>query len=1013
MARSVMFKEPKNNVHMNRFLVNAFMVIAASVLTIIYNYHILLVKDAGYITMGLLYAVKYIPTILVAALGGAVPGMICVLIVFSFRTFISSSFSYLTFIYLLVVCVVDVLSRRKWFAKRSKIIPCTIFLQILVGNIWGLIMLLLDGNGVEIFSVGQCFFVFMNEFPGCFAGCLATYLLFKHIPDEKKLLLGNGKYYVNPMILDEEDRHVVEGRSKIGLVVMNVIVIEALVLGFSAELASNTLIPSMEKELSVGHFDHIDAKKALASAKSAEAMELIVSKTLMRDVEEEQSFFFEAISSGLGFINIKFSIRLAMLIAIIVIPLAVFMNRYAQRRIAEPIRQLSRAVSKIYTANDASIHENIDAIHSLDINTKDEIEELYHSVDLTFYRLVEYIELVKNRQAIEAQLESEKTANEAKSRFLSNISHEIRTPINAVLGFDEMILRETDDPEILSYARDIQNSGKTLLALINDVLDFSKIEAGKLELIPVEYDLASLMNDVLNMSNLRARDKQLTLDTKVNENIPHVLFGDEIRIKQCIINLMTNAIKYTEKGVVSLTVDFNEIEPEDPETEDAHQIMMTVKVADTGIGIKDDDIERLTVAFERIDEKKNRTIEGTGLGINIVNMLLDLMGSKLEVKSEYGVGSEFSFSVVQDVVDWEPIGDFEARFKENIDEPEYRENFRAPDARILAVDDTRTNLTVIEGLLKKTKIRIDTAASGMEALELVKKNKYNIIFLDHRMPEMDGIQTFHAMEEMEDNLNKETPVVALTANAISGSREMYFREGFANYMSKPVDPGKLEEMILSYLPREIVAKPGDPGYEVSEDNHDDEKAAMQALLKLNGVDVNAAIERCGSASVARDVMKDFRLAINEKADLIEKYLKEVDVKNYTILVHGLKSSARAIGALELSEKAAHLEACGNDGDISEINDLSPDLLETYREYYTKLEPLISDEESDKPVISKEELESAYASIKEFVTASYFDSADDIMKMLEDYKVPKSEKHKYHEIKRLMAAVDRDGLLNIL
>jgi CheY-like chemotaxis protein len=366
-------------------------------------------------------------------------------------------------------------------------------------------------------------------------------------------------------------------------------------------------------------------------------------------------------------------------------------------------------------------------------------------------------------------------------------------------------------------------------------------------------------------------------------------------------------------------------------------------------------------------------------------------------------------------VDWDPVGDFSENARELKKQGgNYSESFRAPDARILVVDDTRTNLTVIEGLLKQTRIRIDTATSGMDALKLVGQNRYDIIFLDHRMPEMDGIQTFHAMQEMEGNLNRQTPIIALTANAISGSREMYFKEGFTNYMSKPVDPLKLEDMILMYLPKELVTMLGDEDLAEGDNKQDDlEKAALQELLKISGIDVNTAIERCGSALTAKDVCRDFWLSIDERAGLIERYESEKNIKDYTTYVHGLKSSARAIGALDLSEKAEYLESCGNNEKLEEISDKTPELLNLYRSYIQRMQPLFEEDDSGKPAISKEELEGAFSSIREFVEASYYDSADDIMTMLEEYSIPKEYRSKYHDVKRLLAAVDRDGLLNIL
>lgn len=1005
------------NIFSNKVFLQAFMVVIATIIHITYNNHILYVNADNYLQSGIAYTFKYIPIMLVTALGGAVPGMISVLILFLYKTIVYSSFSYLTFIFLLVACTVDVFTRKRFFDRWYKAGLVMILLQLETGVFWPILLWLLSGKDVSTVTSIKFLQYFFNELPGCFAGCLIIYFLYKKLPDEKKLLFSNGRYYVDPEILNDDDRYEVEGRSRIGKVVMQVIVFEAIILGISAEIASNTLVPTM-KYVNASKEYVVNIEEDWDYINNAELLESRVSFRLEREYEMSVDAE-EKYAMNLGLKDSQFSVKLAMLISIIVIPLAIFVNRYAQKRIADPIRNLSSAVSDIYNSNDLELNDKVGEVHNLSISTKDEIEELYHAIDLTFYRLMEYIDLVKSRQSIEDQLEVEKSANEAKSRFLSNISHEIRTPINAVLGFDEMILRESNDESILGYARDIQGSGKTLLALINDILDFSKIEAGKMEIIPVEYEVSSLVNDLVNMASMRAKDKNLAFNVNVNKDIPHILYGDEVRLKQCILNIVTNAIKYTEEGSVTLDIDYEEVEPAEEimEPEDLDNIMIKVKVTDTGIGIKEEDIGKLSTAFERIDEKRNRTIEGTGLGINIVNSLLNMMDSKLNVQSEYGKGSIFSFELQQRVVNYEPIGDFAATYKETIkNTADYQETFHAPDGKILVVDDTRTNLTVIVGLLKRTMLQVDTATSGMEALEKVKETKYDIIFLDHRMPEMDGIQTFHAMKEMEGNINLETPVVALTANAISGSREMYYKEGFDNYMSKPVDPGKLEEMILFYLPKAKVSKPGDENFVSNADQtNEEEKAAMQELLKVSGVDIEYAIERCGSAAAAVDVMKDFRLAIDERSGLIEKYFREKDIPNYTIYVHGLKSSAKAIGAIDLSERAEYLEKCGNDNWIEEIIDLTPELLSLYRSYLTKLKSLAHEDEEDssKEMIDPAELEGAYGSIKEFISASYFDSAEDIMQMLEEYRIPPDYKAKHKEIKRLLAAVDRDGLLEIL
>ena len=412
-----------------------------------------------------------------------------------------------------------------------------------------------------------------------------------------------------------------------------------------------------------------------------------------------------------------------------------------------------------------------------------------------------YLEELKEQKAIAD------SANRAKSTFLANMSHDIRTPLNAVLGMDEMILRESREKDTLSYAADIQSAGNTLLSLINDILDISKVEEGKLEIIPVRYELSSLIFDLVNMIRDRAAKKGIAFHLKVNEKIPHLLFGDEIRIRQCVMNLLTNAVKYTMEGSVALEVDFAELS----EGPAGKRINLSFKVTDTGIGIKEEDMEALFTPFQRLEEKRNRNIEGTGLGMSIVQELLSLMGTKLSVISEYGKGSTFGFSVEQGVIGEESVGDITARIEGSREITSYQESFTAPDARILVVDDTEVNLTVIKNLLKKTLLQIDTALSGREALSLSEVNSYDAIFLDHMMPDMDGIETLHEMKKRPESEN--IKFIALTANALSGDREKYIKEGFFEFLSKPVDPERLEKLLLRILPKEKIMPPNEPGKE--------------------------------------------------------------------------------------------------------------------------------------------------------------------------------------------------------
>lgn len=412
--------------------------------------------------------------------------------------------------------------------------------------------------------------------------------------------------------------------------------------------------------------------------------------------------------------------------------------------------------------------------------------------------------LLKFNRKLSVAAEAANQANEAKSYFLSTMSHDIRTPMNAILGMNEMILRDSREDKILSYSENIRIAGNTLLGIINDILDFSKIEAGKMEIINVEYNFASLLNDLVNMVQRKADEKGLSFRLEVDPNIPTLLQGDEIRIKQVITNILSNAVKYTKEGEVVFSISSSKCE-DDPETVNLH-----VSVKDTGVGIKPEDLGRLFEAFERFEEKKNRNIEGTGLGMAIAQSFLNMMGSKLQVESEYGVGSDFSFDLKQKVMKWEPIGEFDTAVKQLMNNRElYRVKFAAPKARILVVDDNEINLKVFVSLLGDTKMQIDTADSGDAGIALFKRNFYDVIFLDHMMPDKDGIETIKEMKERNDTPNQKTPVICLTANAISGMRETYINAGFDDYLTKPIDTNKLESMLLTYLPQDLVTSAED------------------------------------------------------------------------------------------------------------------------------------------------------------------------------------------------------------
>lgn len=398
---------------------------------------------------------------------------------------------------------------------------------------------------------------------------------------------------------------------------------------------------------------------------------------------------------------------------------------------------------------------------------------------------------------LRASQHAEERANHAKTIFLANMSHEIRTPINTILGMDEMIIRETKEPLIREYAINIQNSGKLLLALISDVLDFSRIEAGKMEITSDEYEVSSMLNDIVNMATVKTEAKGLRFNVEADERIPHLLYGDEMRIRQVITNILNNAVKYTPKGEVTLHIGWKLVAPS--------RMDMYIDVSDTGVGIRKEDMDKIFLSFERLDVGKNKSIEGSGLGLSITGRLLELMHGKMEIESEYGKGSTFHITIPQKIIDYEPIGDFKAMYERSIQmRKNYQETFIAPDAKALIVDDNDMNLAVAKGFLKKTQIQIKTAMSGQECLDILLKEKFDIIFMDHMMPNMDGIETLKHIQEEYGDIYENVPIIALTANAISGAKEMYLSKGFSDYLAKPIEADKIESILLKYLPKEFI-----------------------------------------------------------------------------------------------------------------------------------------------------------------------------------------------------------------
>lgn len=706
----------------------------------------------------------------------------------------------------------------------------------------------------------------------------------------------------------------------------------------------------------------------------------------------------------------------------------------------------------------------------------------------------------------QANIEIEKIAN-MKSDFLANMSHEIRTPMNAVIGLAEMALREDLPPNAKDYINQIKSSGKTLLTIINDILDFSKVESGKMDIVEEEYEPVSVIHDVSSIISTRLEKEDVEFILDMNPNIPRRLVGDNIRIKQIIINLANNAVKFTKTGQVKLSFDYKEIDSDD--------IELLFSVEDTGIGIKKNDIEKLFQSFQQLDSKRNRNIEGTGLGLAISKQLLTLMHGDINVESTYGLGSTFSFTLPQKVIDMEPsitlnhpekktlygyidnsyvltqlkedlerlgfcyenvafpdmlmttikeeetyifleLKSFTPALQEYISKHQnitaiilvnYKSNvtydmtnvivakkpisslflaaifneevhafdtqeasdefydFTAPEAKIIIVDDNTINLTVCEGLLEPLAMQIETATSGPEAIDKITNTQYDLILMDHMMPEVDGVETTHIIRRFHKEYDN-IPIIALTANAVSGIKDMFIKEGMNDFIAKPIEVRILVSKLKRWLPKAKVKNINTQNTQAGKENRIQQQEAAPPVIK--DLDTAAALKLLGSAKLFRTVLKDYYHAIPKKHALIQKYLAEKNWHNYTIEVHALKSASKQIGATKLSEDAAELEAAGNALNEALILEKTPALLELYAHYEEILKPFFPEDEDDdvgatnKELITKPVLSEAFSKLQDAMDDLDMDGMEAVKDMLSAYRF---EGHALELYKKLCTAIE--------
>ncbi|MCR5054403.1 MAG: response regulator, partial [Lachnospiraceae bacterium] len=557
-------------------------------------------------------------------------------------------------------------------------------------------------------------------------------------------------------------------------------------------------------------------------------------------------------------------------------------------------------------------------------------------------------------------------ANNAKTEFLTSISHEIRTPINAMLGFNEMIMRDAGDDTIVGYANNADRAGRQLLSIVNGLLDMGQIASGKMSIVPEEYNPAVMLSDVYEMQTVKAGEKELNLSIYADENTPSILIGDALRIRQIITNLVSNAIKYTNEGSVDLIMECGK--------RDGDNLDLIIKVTDTGIGIKEESIPYLYDTFTRFDKEANKHIEGTGVGLSVTKNLVDMMDGTIDVKSIYGEGTTFTVVLPQKIMDTEPIGKIEDYISRR--EEVKSESFIAPRASLLVVDDNEMNLSVFSGLVSTIKADVDEALSGAEMLELIKKKKYHIIFLDHMMPEMDGVETLEKMKEDSTHLNTDTPVIVMTANAGVGAKDKYVKMGFDDYLSKPTRSEKLLGLIKSYLADELIDEAEAPETEITTDS---EELPEHAFPDVPGIDWKAACMNVPKKEALFDIMGKFcSLADREIAELDDYYMQsmmngdEDALDLYRIKVHSMKNSAALIGANDLATKAKRLEDAPDKRDFVTINRFHKTFIKEYRTMADNLEAIVlKTSSSDIPIIDddalKEKLDILEKAMEEFDT----------------------------------------------
>lgn len=618
--------------------------------------------------------------------------------------------------------------------------------------------------------------------------------------------------------------------------------------------------------------------------------------------------------------------------------------------------------------------------------------------------IVDVTKIIEQNHLMKRLVLQTEDANRAKTNFVSNMSHEIRTPMNSIVGITEILLRSRHSPKEQEYLLNIQSSGRVLLTIINDVLDCSKMEAGKMQLFDEPYDTCSLFHDLrISMEN-RIGHSGLELIYDIDQDIPCKLKGDMGRIRQVIINLVNNAIKYTEKGSVRFSVHVRQ--------KNTDKVMLYYEVADTGIGIRKEDQKILFDAFQRVEMDRNRYVEGTGLGLTISQNLVNMMGGVIEVESEYGKGSRFFFTIEQTIIDPTPVSavNYNGQ-KDNVTEKEAECLFIAPEAHILLVDDNELNLVVAKELLKPLRMQIDTAENGLQAVKMIRDSQYDLVLMDHMMPVMDGIEAAKAIRALPEDKYQKLPIIALTANAMVDARKEFLKAGMNGFVAKPIDFTRICNQLKLWLPKDLVRDvPKEEAKKLLADDLSDRE--IQPEDPQMGFSFEEGVNHCGSKAALMKTIRIFYRTIDSKADKIEQCLKEGLISDYVVEVHALKSSALLIGAVQLSEAAKELEGYGKQEKTELLEEKTPDLLAMYRDFKDILKPYADKEEAARQEASNGEWCQALQQIHQCIEQFDLDGVDRIMEKLEEYQIPECIRESMDQLRVYVADVSMEEIMEL-